>query len=77
MSDFKKDLTFLCQEMSAPGKSGGEKERQAEMQKAQRETGRIGTSFDKSFRENMVFQATLVFFFLMTFVVGFKRKPVV
>ena len=77
MSDFKKDLTFLCQEMSAPGKSGGEKERQAEMQKAQRETGRIGTSFDKSFRENMVFQATLVFFFFMTFVVGFKRKPVV
>ena len=63
--------------MSAPGKSGGEKERQAEMQKAQREAGRIGTSFDKSFRENMVFQATLVFFFFMTFVVGFKRKPVV
>ena len=51
--------------MSAPGKSGGEKERQAEMEKAQKEAGRIGTSFDKSFRENMIFQATLVFF-LMT-----------
>lgn len=42
--------------------SQGEKERQAEMEKAQREAGRIGTSLTR-LRENMIFQATLVFFF--------------
>ena len=57
VSESKKDLTFLCQEMSASGKSRGGKKRQAEMGKAQREAGRIGISFERALRKKVIFQA--------------------